>query len=83
PAAPVHGAVGKLEQMDKDEITISHGPVPSLKWGAMTMAFKPPAGGVPAGVAVGDTVSFGFTQDKDGQFTVTTITPASATGAAK
>lgn len=82
-ATPVHRAVGKLEQIDKDEITISHGPVPSLQWDAMTMGFKPPAGGMAAGVAVGDTVSFEFTQDKDGAFTITTIAPAKPAGAPK
>jgi Cu(I)/Ag(I) efflux system membrane fusion protein len=83
PSAPVHRAVGKLEKIDKDEITISHGPVPSLQWGAMTMGFKPPTGGMPAGMAVGDTVSFGFTQGKDGDFTIATIAPAKPAGAPK
>ena len=82
-ATPVHRAQGKLEQIDKEEITISHGPVPSLQWGAMTMGFKPPAGGMAPGMAVGDTVSFGFTQDKDGAFTITTIAPAKPAGAPK
>jgi Cu(I)/Ag(I) efflux system membrane fusion protein len=83
PAAPLHHAVGKVESIDKDEIMISHGPVTSMRWGAMTMGFKPPAGGLPAGIAVGDSVSFAFTQDPDGAFTLAAIAPAKASGAAK
>ena len=82
-AAPVHRAVGKLEAIDKEEVTISHGPVPSLEWGAMTMGFKVPASGIPVSVAVGDTVTFDFIKDKDGAFTLTTMTPAKAAGAPK
>ncbi len=81
--APIHRAVGTLEKIDKDEITISHGPVPSLQWGAMTMGFKPPPGGMPSGIAVGETVSFGFTQGKDGDFTISTIAPAKRAGTPK
>lgn len=83
PGVPVHRAVGTLEKIEKDEITISHGPVPSLEWGAMTMGFKPPADGMPGGMAVGDTVSFGFTQGKEGDFTIATIGPAKPAGNAK
>ena len=81
--APVHHAVGMLEKIEKDEVMISHGPVPSLQWGAMTMGFKPPTGGMPAGMGVGDTVSFGFIQGKDGDFNIATIVPAKPTGAPK
>ncbi|MEJ7808605.1 MAG: efflux RND transporter periplasmic adaptor subunit [Telluria sp.] len=82
-AAPDHRAQGTLEAVDEDEVTLSHGPVPSLEWGAMTMAFKLPAGGIPPGIAVGDTVSFGFIKNQTGGFTITTITPAKAPGAKK
>ncbi|NYS36683.1 copper-binding protein, partial [Streptococcus danieliae] len=36
-APPRRHGVGKVEQIGKDEITISHGPITSLQWGAMTM----------------------------------------------
>ncbi|HEU4776928.1 MAG TPA: efflux RND transporter periplasmic adaptor subunit [Telluria sp.] len=89
PAAPngvVHRAWGTVEQIDAGEVTISHGPVPSLQWDAMTMGFKPPPGGMPASVKVGDTVSFAFKQNPAGAFTLTAIVPAKSgkpAGAAK
>jgi Cu(I)/Ag(I) efflux system membrane fusion protein len=79
-----HRAEGKVEQIGKDDITISHGSVPSLQWGPMTMGFKPPAAGLPKNVAVGDTVIFEFRQGKDGMFEITSISPtANKAGAAK
>jgi membrane fusion protein, copper/silver efflux system len=59
PAAPAsHQAVGRIEKIDPDSVTISHGPIPSLNWGPMTMGFAPPAGGMPASIHVGDQVRF-------------------------
>ena len=47
---------------------LSHGPIPSLKWGAMTMDFKlPPPGSCPRGVgAPAITVDFEFRMADDG-----------------
>ncbi|WP_426212119.1 efflux RND transporter periplasmic adaptor subunit [Massilia sp. TWP1-3-3] len=83
PATPVHHAVGKIEKIDSGEITISHGAVASLQWSAMTMGFKAPAGGMPAGVKVGDRVAFSFTKGEDGAFTIVTLAPATANGETK
>lgn len=74
-AGPVHRGEGKVEKIDKDEITLSHGPIPSLQWGPMTMGFKLPANGLPRNVAVGDTVAFEIRQTKDGMYQITTISP--------
>ena len=41
--AGLHQGNGLVEEIGKDTITLSHGPIPSLKWGAMTMGFKLPA----------------------------------------
>lgn len=68
-----HRGEGKVESIDKDEITLSHGPIASLKWGPMTMGFKTPANGLPKNIAVGDTVWFEFRQTKDGMFEITSI----------
>lgn len=73
---PIHHGEGKVEKIDKDEITLSHGPIPTLQWGAMTMGFKLPASGLPGNVAVGDTVAFGLRQTKDGMYQITTISRA-------
>jgi Cu(I)/Ag(I) efflux system membrane fusion protein len=84
PASATHRGQGKVESISKAEITLSHGPMPSLQWGPMTMGFKPPAGGVPANIKVGDNVTFEIRQANDGMFEITTIAPAaSQQGAAK
>jgi Cu(I)/Ag(I) efflux system membrane fusion protein len=81
---PTHRATGKVEQLAKDEVTISHGPVPSLKWPPMTMGFVPPAGGLPKDIKVGDTVQFEFQASDDGMFKIISISrTASASGVGK
>jgi Cu(I)/Ag(I) efflux system membrane fusion protein len=72
---PVHHGEGKVEKIEKDEITLSHGPIPTLQWGPMTMGFKLPANGLPADVAVGGTVAFGLRQNNDGSYQITNIAP--------
>ena len=74
--AKTHRGNGKVERINKDEVTISHGPIASLHWGPMTMGFKPPPGGLPKGVVVGATVDFEFRQDKDGAYELAAIAPA-------
>lgn len=73
-----HRGAGKVEKIGQDEITLSHGPIPSLQWGPMTMGFKPPTTGLPRKVAVGDWVAFEIRQTKEGLYQITTIAPASA-----
>jgi Cu(I)/Ag(I) efflux system membrane fusion protein len=70
-----HRGEGIVESIAKDEILLSHGPIPSLQWGDMTMGFKPPASGLPKNVGVGDTVIFEFRPADDGVFEITTISP--------
>ncbi|MEJ8852705.1 efflux RND transporter periplasmic adaptor subunit [Variovorax rhizosphaerae] len=55
-----HRAEGKVERVEADGITISHGPVASLKWPAMTMGFSRQTPGAFADVKPGDTVRFEF-----------------------
>jgi Cu(I)/Ag(I) efflux system membrane fusion protein len=74
----VHHGQGKVEQITKEDITLSHGPIPTMKWPAMTMGFQLPAGGLPPAVKVGDTVSFAFEQTADGEVRITSIAPAPA-----
>ena len=91
PGAPTFGTVGgathhgegRVEGIGKDEISLSHGPIPSLQWGAMTMSFKLPPNGLPPGVAVGDTVAFDIRQTKDGAFQIAAIAPKKASVAAE
>ena len=54
------------QAIGKDSITLSHGPIPSLKWGEMTMDFKLPASSQPRNLVPGDKVSFEFYMDAEG-----------------
>ena len=71
----VHHGEGKVEKIDDGEITLSHGPIASLQWSAMTMGFRSPATGLPKNISVGDTVAFEFRKTEDGQFELTSIAP--------
>ncbi len=64
--APRHQGEAKVEAIGRDAIMLSHGPIPSIKWGAMSMEFKLPARGLPRNVETGDRVSFEFYLDADG-----------------
>ena len=70
-----HRAEARVKSIDKDGVTLSHGPIASLGMGAMTMEFKPPSGGLPRNVSVGDQVQFEFVLPKDGEPTLTAISP--------
>lgn len=69
PAAPASSAAERhrgeatVDAIGRDAITLSHAPIASLKWGPMTMDFKPPVNGVPRGVVAGDRVEFEFFMD--------------------
>jgi Cu(I)/Ag(I) efflux system membrane fusion protein len=76
--ALTHHGEGKVEKIGSDEITISHGPIPSLQWGAMTMAFKLPPTGLPGGISMGDIVTFDVRQRADGTFEIAAISPKPA-----
>ena len=93
PQAAASGAIGTthrgegiVESIDEHEIMISHGPIPTLRWDAMTMGFKLPPTGLPVGIAVGDRVGFDFRSTKEG-FEIASIarsppaTPAAHDGA--
>ncbi|MBL8517608.1 MAG: efflux RND transporter periplasmic adaptor subunit [Betaproteobacteria bacterium] len=81
PASDVHKGEGKVEKMGGDSVTLSHGPISSLQWGAMTMDFAAPKAGLPPALKEGAIVSFEFKQNAQGQFELTTITPKSPSGA--
>ena len=84
-----HQGTAKVDAINADGVTLSHGPIPSAGWGDMTMTFQPPKAGLPRNVAVGDTVQFEFVLPKDGEPTLTQIGPiavapgSSTKGAAK
>jgi Cu(I)/Ag(I) efflux system membrane fusion protein len=70
-----HFGEGKVETLDSESITLSHGPIPSIEWPAMTMRFALPPGVPAQGVAIGDVVRFAFTVGDDGTPRVSRIEP--------
>ena len=59
-AGAVHEGEGKVENATPDALTISHRPVATMKWPAMTMGFGKPDPKAFADVHPGDTVHFRF-----------------------
>ncbi len=70
-----HEGEARIEHIGRDAITLSHGPIASLQWGPMTMDFKLPPRGLPAGLAAGGNVHFEFYMDADNQPRLTDVMP--------
>jgi Cu(I)/Ag(I) efflux system membrane fusion protein len=79
PVVSTYHAEGKVESVDAASITVSHGPVPELKWPGMTMGFGKAEPKAFADVKVGDTVRFEFKKQGRGYELVS----MQRTGAAK
>lgn len=77
-AATQYAGDGKIESISATSMTLSHGPVPALQWGAMTMEFTLPPDGAPPGVRPGDRVHFEFTLGADHSPQLTRVTPGQA-----
>ncbi|CAJ0708756.1 Cation efflux system protein CusB [Ralstonia edaphis] len=75
-----HEGTGRIEAVNNDGLTLSHGPIPSLHWGAMTMDFASPPNGLPKGLKPGDRVHFRFHLDKDGMAVLSAVEPAGDAG---
>ena len=73
-----HPGEARIEANSKATVTLSHGPIPSLQWGAMTMDFGIPATGLPPGLKSGQSVNFAFSMNPDGQPVLTRIEPKGA-----
>lgn len=61
-----HQGVGRVEQITNEAITLSHGPIASLQWPAMTMGFNKPRPDSFKEIKVGQTVQFSFVEGADG-----------------
>ena len=72
PQAVAHHAQGRVERIEGRTATISHGPVPSLQWGSMTMDFNV-APAAMKDLKAGDAISFDFVQTPAGEFEVTSV----------
>jgi Cu(I)/Ag(I) efflux system membrane fusion protein len=66
-AAPAsYQASGRIEKIGPGGMTLSHGPVPALKWPAMTMTFRLANPALARGFKTGDRVRFAFDQTPQG-----------------
>lgn len=66
-APPGHyTGVGLVEKLDASSITLSHEPIPTLGWHAMTMTFALQNSALAQQIKVGDRVQFGFVSNKQG-----------------
>lgn len=70
-----HRAEGAIESIDlkNGTVEISHGPVLSLKWPAMSMEFAVANSGLLQGYKPGDMVAFEFVERKPGEWVVTAL----------
>ena len=75
-AAPLHRAEGVVVDIDAASALIKHGAIATAGMGAMTMEFKAPAAGMPAGVRKGDRVRFAFAITGAGEFVLSSIEAA-------
>lgn len=86
--APAAGAMqqhvgsARIEAIHQNTVTLSHGPIASMNWGAMTMDFRLPAAGLPRGIKAGDQVRFAFVMGSAGPQLVA-VTPLTAGGEQK
>lgn len=67
----VHSGAGDVTEVTNNSIVISHGPIASAGWPAMTMTFKA-SPDMARNVNVGDPVSFSFTE-RNGSYMLTSI----------
>ena len=78
PAAAGHKAEGKIDDIDAKAGTamITHAPVESLKWPAMTMEFTFANESLTKGLKPGTAIRFEFVERKPGEWVITRIQPA-------
>jgi Cu(I)/Ag(I) efflux system membrane fusion protein len=83
PKAVGHQAEGAIEAIDlkAGSFTVSHGPVPSLKWPAMSMEFAVANTGLLQGYKAGDAIAFEFVERQPGEWVVTSVRRTRAGGA--
>ncbi len=80
PPGSGHRAEGTVDSVDAKAgtISVSHGPVPSLKWPAMTMEFKAANSSLLPALKPGAKVSFEFIERQAGEWVITSVKPAGA-----
>ena len=79
-----HAADGKLDEIDAKTgaLTITHGPVKSLNWPAMTMEFVAVRADLFAGIKKGESFHFEFVERAPGEWVVTSVAPVAVSAGA-
>ena len=74
-STPGHRASGTVQSVDAKDgsISISHGPVASLKWPAMTMEFKAANAALMSTLKPGAVVDFEFVERAPGEWVITAV----------
>lgn len=80
--ADTHRTEAQVEAVQGRMVTLSHPPIPSLKWPAMTMDFQLPPGAPATGLAPGARVEIEFRMPGEGAPQITSIRPQAKAGAA-
>ncbi|MDI4635241.1 efflux RND transporter periplasmic adaptor subunit [Pelomonas sp. V22] len=78
--AATYNAKGRITEIGRGELTLSHEAIPDLRWPAMTMGFKLANPGLLPELKVGQTVRFSFTKQGD-DYLIVAVEPV-AVGAA-
>jgi Cu(I)/Ag(I) efflux system membrane fusion protein len=75
-----HRGTGTVQAVDPKDgsVEISHEPIPSLNWPAMSMEFKVKDKALLAGLKPGQSVEFDLTQLEPGEYLVERIAPTGA-----
>ncbi len=66
PHPVLHRGTGTITEIGEDGITLDHGPIPSIQWGAMVMTFPLARPELARGRKVGERVDFTFTSTDEG-----------------
>jgi len=79
-----HQGQGSLDAIDAKAgvVTLTHEPIASLNWPAMTMEFKLANASLLAGVKPGARLSFEFVERAAGEWVITKVTPQAAAASA-
>lgn len=77
-AGKTHHAFGIIKKVDmaKSRVTLSHGPIASIQWPAMTMAFAVQDKRLLNNLAEGEKVEFDIAEKTKGEYIITKIMPA-------
>ena len=74
----VHQGQGTVNRVEAaaGKVNLTHGPIPSLKWPAMTMNFPVKDKKVLTGLKPGQKIDFKLSEQAKGQYVITEVAPA-------